>query len=366
MPVTHNYVTTNVDLAEQHGDRLLNDFVRCATYSGGDWSDLVYRRANGGTGNGNYINRNDTWWVGANIDVTDVQINVSNGGPILRGQLSVHRGNSRGFYVVYFSGSGGPLESYAPPAVRGYLLTPAIAAHVKGVLTIDYRGFGRSSVGNIGDNYAPAGSYKPEEQGTYTDARAMIDFLRNNRNIAANRIILHGYSLGSGPATQMASEGAPHGGLILQGPMKSVGFNAKKGFHSKGLRLHSSNSRNKKIGWAIGGVLSLGIVPGIAAAIGAAASKASSRNIGYKNNEKIAGIASPCLIASGPNDSMWEDAKALWKLRKAARQHVMFSTNNGTHFQQGRMFGTDRPYNPHKYSRVNAQTTLKMFLAGLP
>jgi len=68
------------------------------------------------------------------------------------------------------------------------------------VMAIDYRGYGRSD-----------GS--PDEQGLYKDTRAAYDWLLTKTT--ADRIVVHGESVGGGPACELAAT-APCGGLILQ------------------------------------------------------------------------------------------------------------------------------------------------------
>ena len=68
------------------------------------------------------------------------------------------------------------------------------------VLAIDFRGYGRSE-----------GS--PGEAGLDADARAAYDWLLTKTT--ADRIVIHGESLGNGPACELAST-VPCGGLIVQ------------------------------------------------------------------------------------------------------------------------------------------------------
>ena len=74
------------------------------------------------------------------------------------------------------------------------------------VLAIDYRGYGRSD-----------GS--PGESGLYLDARAAYDWLLTRTS--ADKIVLHGESLGGGPACELAST-VPCGGLIIQSAFTSA------------------------------------------------------------------------------------------------------------------------------------------------
>jgi len=74
------------------------------------------------------------------------------------------------------------------------------------VLAIDYRGYGRSEG-------------RPGEEGLYRDARAAYDWLRARTE--AERIFLHGESLGAGPACELAAT-VPCGGLIVQSAFTRV------------------------------------------------------------------------------------------------------------------------------------------------
>ena len=118
--------------------------------------------------------------------------------------------------VVYFHGNGGNLSG------RGFKVRPYLDAGF-GVLLAGYRGYG----GNPG---------KPSETGLYADARAHLEFLKNQK-ISPKQWILYGESLGSGVAVQMAYEqaggdpnqgtqaaaGGPIGALVLESPFSSLG-----------------------------------------------------------------------------------------------------------------------------------------------
>jgi hypothetical protein len=120
--------------------------------------------------------------------------------------------------LVYFHGNGGNLGGRALKA-RAYLDAGF------GVLLAAYRGYG----GNPG---------KPSESGLYADARAQLEFLRQN-GVAAAQWVLYGESLGSGVAVQMAYEqalgmggpdtaagtpvaAAPVGAVVLEAPFSSL------------------------------------------------------------------------------------------------------------------------------------------------
>ncbi len=79
-----------------------------------------------------------------------------------------------------------------------------------GVLTFDYRGYGRSEG-------------VPTEDGMYADARAALDWLRG-KGVESRKLIMYGFSLGSAPAVQLTA----HPGLlrpsrlILEAPFAST------------------------------------------------------------------------------------------------------------------------------------------------
>jgi pimeloyl-ACP methyl ester carboxylesterase len=81
------------------------------------------------------------------------------------------------------------------------------------VLAYDYTGYGESDG-------------EPSEEACYADIEAAYDYLVNDRKLEPSQIILYGRSVGSGPATYLASklsiEGVQVGGLVLECPFKSV------------------------------------------------------------------------------------------------------------------------------------------------
>ncbi|MFC1755364.1 alpha/beta hydrolase [Thermoproteota archaeon] len=116
-----------------------------------------------------------------------------------------------GKVILLLSGSGGPSEMYSPAFVNGYadLNTP--------VLTVNYRGFGNSTG-------------VPSEQGLYKDASIMFNYLttpqdKGGLGIPADRVIIHGYSLGTPIAANLAErlgqDGINHAGTILDHPLAS-------------------------------------------------------------------------------------------------------------------------------------------------
>lgn len=103
--------------------------------------------------------------------------------------------------VLWFYGNGediGSLElSVAEWLKRGFA-----------VMAVDYRGYGRSGG-------------EPSEAATYMDAAVALDWLKQEKKLPASQIVLLGYSLGSGPAVELATR-EKVGGLILIAPLVSA------------------------------------------------------------------------------------------------------------------------------------------------
>ncbi|WP_250453757.1 alpha/beta hydrolase [Caballeronia sp. ATUFL_M2_KS44] len=99
--------------------------------------------------------------------------------------------------VLLFHGNGEDLTQ------RAFIALELIQAGY-GVLLAEYRGYG----GNPG---------KPHEAGLYADARAAYAYAAAR----SQSIVLHGYSLGSGVAVQLASE-VRIDALILEAPFTSI------------------------------------------------------------------------------------------------------------------------------------------------
>ena len=107
--------------------------------------------------------------------------------------------------VVLFHGNGEDLSQ------RVHIAHDLIAAG-HGVLLAEYRGYG----GNPG---------KPHEAGLYADGRAAVEYAYRQ----SPRVVLHGYSLGSGVAVQMATE-FPIDALILESPFTGIADVARTRF----------------------------------------------------------------------------------------------------------------------------------------
>lgn len=103
--------------------------------------------------------------------------------------------------ILYFHGNASHMGNRAG-------IYSALAGKGFGVLAVSYRGYGKS------DGF-------PSEHGLYTDGRATISFLTNNRQIPLKNIIIYGESLGTGVSVQIATE-YKVGAIILQAPYTSI------------------------------------------------------------------------------------------------------------------------------------------------
>lgn len=105
--------------------------------------------------------------------------------------------------VVYFHGNAGQIADCAWTA-------DIFAARNIGFAAVEYPGFGLAR-----------GQGTPDEASIYASARAAIAHLKTGLNIAPERLVLMGRSLGSGVAVQLASEGVGTK-LVLLTPYTSI------------------------------------------------------------------------------------------------------------------------------------------------
>ena len=108
-------------------------------------------------------------------------------------------------WVIYFHGNAGLVGSRGN--VGRYQLLRESGFNV---LAVEYRGYGVSSAAGM-----------PSEAGVHADARAAWEHLTRTRGVAPERIVVYGWSLGSGPATKLASETRP-AALITEGGFTSL------------------------------------------------------------------------------------------------------------------------------------------------
>lgn len=105
------------------------------------------------------------------------------------------------FTLLYLHGNYedlGRVNEYAPQFLH----------HGYSVFAIDYRNYGHSEG-------------TPSETNTYADVQLAYEYVRGKLGIPADRIIIWGYSLGGGPAVELALQ-KPAAGLVLQGAFVSA------------------------------------------------------------------------------------------------------------------------------------------------
>ena len=194
--------------------------------------------------------------------------------------------------VLLLSGSGDTLANYLGSVVDLYLSLIKV-----NVLAVDYRGFG--------DNQGTPGS-----RGTYTDAAAMLSYLTSSKNTggrgaAISTVFVHGYSLGSGPATELALRNGGIAGLILHCPFTSAGDMAQEG---------------------------IGLGP-----LGWVAKKITACGHAYDNYKKIVNVTCPIMIITGNSDGMQPHGK---RLANRVKQRCLEDTYNGGHTDVSRIFSS--------------------------
>jgi pimeloyl-ACP methyl ester carboxylesterase len=107
-------------------------------------------------------------------------------------------------WAIFFHGNG--LLVGSSPSVQRYRLLREAGFNV---LAVEYRGYGMSS------------GLTPSEEGVYADGRAGWQYLTEEVGVNSNRIVLYGWSLGSGVTTHLASRVQP-AGLITEGAFTSL------------------------------------------------------------------------------------------------------------------------------------------------
>lgn len=104
--------------------------------------------------------------------------------------------------LLWFHGNGGNIGHRVEEL--------ALFHHRLGInqLIFDYRGYGRSQG-------------RPSEQGTYRDARAALAYLEGRSDVAPERIVFFGRSLGAAVAVELAASRPPLA-LVLVSPFTSI------------------------------------------------------------------------------------------------------------------------------------------------
>jgi uncharacterized protein len=196
-----------------------------------------------------------------------------------------YRAARRGYpTILYFHGNGADWQSSVVATGR---LVPA----GYGVLAAEYRGYR----GNPG---------RPSEHGLYHDGRAAIAFLRAH-GVEPDGMVLVGNSIGSGVATQMATEIRPRA-LVLISPFTSL-----------------SGLVAEKIRWLPTDIL---------------------LRDRFENDHKIAGVEAPVLVLHGDADTLIPVAHA--RALAAARPSIELAILRG--------HGHDLAWHPAAEERIAA------------
>ncbi len=143
------------------------------------------------------------WWNGtaaARPDLSGYRDIATTTGDGLRGRLLYHPPASGKPVILFFHGNGDDVRGSATIVER-------LVAAGYGAVLPEYRGYnGRPGI--------------PTEQGLYRDARAARAWMAAN-GVGDDRVVVMGYSLGTGVAVQMATEMKPRA-LVLVAPYASI------------------------------------------------------------------------------------------------------------------------------------------------
>jgi fermentation-respiration switch protein FrsA (DUF1100 family) len=143
------------------------------------------------------------------LPVAPISLTASDGVRLAAWQIPPDRTEGAPFWVIHFHGNASNLTT--PGYAESYAALHRLGL---GVLAVEYRGFGKSE-GTVG------------EAGLYRDAEAGYRYLTDTLKIPPERIVLYGFSLGSGVATELATV-EPVAGLILEGAYTSIRDSAQE------------------------------------------------------------------------------------------------------------------------------------------
>jgi fermentation-respiration switch protein FrsA (DUF1100 family) len=109
--------------------------------------------------------------------------------------------------ILYFCGNAGNL------ADRTELLM-GFARHDCEIVAFNYRGTGESGG-------------RPSEQGVYSDAEAVYDYITGSQGVDPDRLVLWGHSIGGAVACELAAR-QPCAGLVLESTFRSAKVMARR------------------------------------------------------------------------------------------------------------------------------------------
>lgn len=249
---------------------------------------------------------------------------------MLKGQYYAGNGigAAAGLTVMLLNGSGASIGHYMNAVITAY------RARGASVLAVDYRGIGESS----GTGTA---------HGLYTDAEAMLRYLtdgtsRGGKAIPADRVVVHGFSIGSAPATDLARHHSGNdplrlGGLVLHCPISSFGSAAA---YKQGQGASQIQKRVVK--------------------------KVASWGVGFDNKKKLLHIDLPVHIVYARDDTFVDpaDSRTLAQVQRAGATTIQ-AYRLGDHTDVGNIF-----VNANNTGAADATApttgTLEQFLTNLP
>ena len=148
--------------------------------------------------------------VGSGVDYRTVGLYHRGERYSLLGRYFTPSGGQATKVALLLSGSGGTAHGYLSKVARRYCKRLNTA-----VLLVDYRGFGSSD------------RKSPSEQGLFVDATMMYSYLTDGVEMGGlgwkpGEVVVHGFSLGTGVAAELAAKKRHIGGLVLQCPFTSA------------------------------------------------------------------------------------------------------------------------------------------------
>ncbi len=165
-----------------------------------------------------------------------------NGEHKLKGRQYLAKDASKGAYagktILFLAGSSGTAEDYSKDSALYYCKEGA------NLLAVNYRGFGRSTTSDDKGQNRKMDHTELTDTMLYEDTRAMFNWLTNN-GVAADKVIVHGYSLGGAMAANLvaalAGEGIRVAGLVFHSAIDSA---RKVAVRSMGKKLGNLGSDN--------------------------------------------------------------------------------------------------------------------------
>lgn len=136
------------------------------------------------------------------LPIERVEIPTDDGITLVAWEIPAASGPA-GYWLLICHGNAGNISEFDRPAHYAGLRRLGL-----NLLAFDYRGYGESGG-------------TPSEAGLYRDADAAYRYLRQERGVPADRIIVFGHSLGSAVAVDLAGR-VPTAGLIVEGAFTSA------------------------------------------------------------------------------------------------------------------------------------------------